>query len=152
MLLHYGTWQNGETRKSHFHSNAVVVHCLNSTSCLISLVFLTHNPHSHALYDSLNLVINAFSSGLLEGMVQEKRSWQCYRSWTVSYTQCSSVPSSGFPISQGNAEALDRWGGKTKHRLISYFLRNAFAKNYRNRFVCVKIIASQRWDVYWDTV
>jgi len=29
-------WQNGETRKSHFHWNAVLVHCLNSTSCLIT--------------------------------------------------------------------------------------------------------------------
>ena len=29
------------------------------------------------LYDSLNHVINAFSSGLLGGMVQEKGSWEC---------------------------------------------------------------------------
>ena len=54
--------------------------------------------------------------------------------------------------SQGNAEALDRWGGKTKHRLISYFLSKTSAKNYRNRFVSVKIIASWRWDVFWYTV
>jgi len=57
-----------------------------------------------------------------------------------------------FPLSKGNAEALDRWGGKTKHHLISYFLSNTSAKNYRNRIVCVKIIASQRWDVFWDMV
>jgi len=31
--------------------------------------------------------------------------------------QCTSALFSGFPISQGNAEALDRWGGKTKHHL-----------------------------------
>jgi len=44
---------------------------------------------------------------------------------------------------------LDRWGKKTKHRLTSYFFTSA--KNYHNRIVCnvyVKIIASQRWDVF----
>jgi len=35
------------------------------------------------LYDSLNLVINAFSLGLLGGMVQEKGSRECCSSWTV---------------------------------------------------------------------
>jgi len=50
---------------------------------------------------------------------------------------------SGFPVSQGSAEPLDRWGGKTKHHLISYFLSNIFAKNYCNQIVYVKIIASQ---------
>ena len=64
------------------------------------------------------------------------------------HAQCTSALSSGFPISQGNAEALDRWGGKPKHHIILYFLSNISAKNYRNRIVCVKIIASQRWDVF----
>jgi len=34
------------------------------------------------------------------------------------------------------------------HRLISYFLSNTSAKNYRNRIVYVKTIASQGWDVF----
>jgi len=41
---------------------------------------------------------------------------------------------------------------KTKHRLISYFFSNTYAKNYRNRIAYVKIIASRRWDVFRDTV
>jgi len=49
---------------------------------------------------------------------------------------------SKFPVLQGSAEPLDRWGGKTKHRLISYFLSNTSAKDYRNRIVYVKTIAS----------
>jgi len=53
-----------------------------------------------------------------------------------------------FPISQGNAEALDRWGGKTKHHMILYFPGNISAKNYHNRIVYVKIIARRRWDVF----
>ena len=31
--------------------------------------------------------------------------------------------------------------------VISYFLSNTSSKNYRNRIMYVKIIASQRWDV-----
>jgi len=60
------------------------------------------------LYDSLKLVINVFSSGLLGCMVQDKRSRQRYRHWNVLYAQCTSELSSEFPLSQGNAEALDR--------------------------------------------
>jgi len=36
--------------------------------------------------------------------------------------------------------------------LIAYFLGNICAKNYHYRAMFVKIIASQRWDVFWDTV
>jgi len=35
-----------------------------------------------------------------------------------------------------------------KYILIAYFLRNICAKNCCNRTVYVKIIASQRWDVF----
>jgi len=84
-------------------------------------------------------------------MVQEKGSRERCSSWTACIKHLC-VLSSGFPLSQGNAEALDRWGGKTRHRLISYLLSNTSAKNYYNWIVCVKIIASQRWDVFWDTV
>jgi len=39
------SWQNGETHI--FHSNAVLVHCLNSTShCLIAAIFLTHKSYA----------------------------------------------------------------------------------------------------------
>jgi len=43
-----------------------------------------------------------------EGMIQEKGSRERCRSWTVLNAQCTSALSSGFPISQGNAEALER--------------------------------------------
>ena len=66
----------------------------------------------------------------------------------VACTKHHSALSSGFPLSQGNAEALDRRGGKAKHCLISYFMGNTCAKNYCNRTVYVKIIASQMWDVF----
>jgi len=55
------------------------------------------------LYDALNLVINAF-----RGVVQEKGSREHCSTWTVLYAQSTSARSSGFPLSQGNAEAPDR--------------------------------------------
>jgi len=50
----------------------------------------------------------------------------------------------------GNAEALDRWGGKTKRHPISYFLSKTSAKNFHSQIVYIKIrpIASQMWDVF----
>ena len=40
------------------------------------------------LYDSLNLVINEFCSGLPGGMVYEKGSGERCSSWTVLHAQC----------------------------------------------------------------
>jgi len=60
------------------------------------------------LFDSLNLVTNAFSLGLLWGMVLGKGSRERCSSWTVLRAQSTSAQSSGFPFLQGNGEALDR--------------------------------------------
>jgi len=80
------------------------------------------------LYDSPNLAVNVFSSGLL-GAWFRVNEVESAAEVGLLHTQCTSALSSGFLISQGNAEALDRSGGKTKHRhLISYFLSNIFAK------------------------
>jgi len=32
--------------------------------------------------------------------------------------------------------------------LIAYFIDNISAKKYQNPFTCIKVIASQRWDVF----
>jgi len=60
------------------------------------------------LYDSLNLVINAFSLGLLGGTELEKGNRQRCSSWTVLNAQSTSALSPRFPLLQGNAEAVDR--------------------------------------------
>jgi len=60
------------------------------------------------LYDSLNPLTNAFSLGFLWGVVQEKGSRERCSSWTVLHAQSTSALFSVFPLSQGNAEALDR--------------------------------------------
>jgi len=61
---------------------------------------------------------------------------------------------SGFPVSPGSTEALVRWGGKIKYTVCFGCLlsRQHVAKNCCNRTVYVKIIASQRCDVFSDTV
>jgi len=51
------TWWNGETRKLHFRSNAVLVHEFNQLLDFFNLFDSTHT----LLYDSLSLVISAFS-------------------------------------------------------------------------------------------
>jgi len=57
-----------------------------------------------------------------------------------------------FPVLPGSAEAQVIWGGIVKRLLIAYFIGNISAKKYQNPFMCVKGVASQRWDVFWDTV
>ena len=99
------------------------------------------------LYDSMNLIINVFSSELLD-----KRSRQRCRSWTVLHAQCTSALSSVFPMSQGNAEALHRWGGKTKHLLISYFPSNISAKNYVIGSCMSRLQQVKGGTIFWDTV
>jgi len=90
-----------------FHLNAVLLPELNQL--LLDFFNIFDSRLILTLpYDSLNLVINAFSSGLLGGMVQEKGSRQRCSSWTMLHAQCTSALSSGFPLSQGNAKALDR--------------------------------------------
>jgi len=59
---------------------------------------------------------------------------------------------SRFPVLPCSAEAQVTWGGIVKCLLIAYFIGNISAQKYQNLFMCVKVIASQRWDVFWDTV
>jgi len=127
----------GNTKISFCHSNAL----------LISSIFwlTTHTDAAVWLPESCNQCVQL---GAVGAMVQEKGSPECCSSWTVLHAQCTSALSSGFPDLQGSAETLDRWGWKTKRRIVSYFRSNTYAKNYRNRIVYVKIIASQRWDVF----
>jgi len=55
-----------------------------------------------------------------------------------------------FSVLPGNAEAQVISGGIVKRLLIAYFIRNISAKNYQNPFMFLKVIANQRWDVFWD--
>ena len=52
------------------------------------------------------------------------------------------------PVLPGSAEAQVIGGGIVKRLLIAYFIGNNCAKNFQNPFMCVKVIASRRWDVF----
>jgi len=72
VLLHYLA-KRGNMKIAFLHSNAVSVHCQNSTSR--SLIYLFDSRLIlKLLYDSLNLVINAFSSALLVHGLTERKS------------------------------------------------------------------------------
>jgi len=57
-----------------------------------------------------------------------------------------------FPLLPGSAEAQVTWGGIVKRLWIAYFIDNISAKKISKSIMCVKVTASQRWDVFWDTV
>ena len=57
-----------------------------------------------------------------------------------------------LPILTGSAEGQVILGGIAKRLLIAYIIGNISAKKYQNPFTCIRVIASQRWDVFWDTV
>ena len=87
---------------SIFHSNSVVAHQseLDLFNLFDSRLILT------LLYNkSCNQCVQL---GAVGGVVQENGSRERCSSWTVLHAQCISPLSSGFPLLQGNAEALDR--------------------------------------------
>jgi len=65
-LCFCATWQNGETQKSHF-SLKFCISALPKFNYLLLDFFSLFDLRLILLYDSLNLVINAFSSELLGG-------------------------------------------------------------------------------------
>ena len=101
------TWKNGK------HKNAFCTHCISALPEFNQLLLdffklFDSRLIFRLLYDSLNFVINAFSLVLLGGTVRGKGNRERCSSWTVLHAQSASALSSGFPLSQGNAEALDR--------------------------------------------
>ena len=54
-----------------------------------------------------------------------------------------------FPVLLGSAEAQVIWGGIVKHLLIAYFIGNISDKKYQNVFMYVKVVANQRWNVFF---
>jgi len=83
------------------------------------------------LYDSLNRVINAFSLGLLGGMVQEKRSQESRSSWTVLHTQCM------------RTNALSSW--KRKCHLWCVWYRLIFVEIVRYPINTIRWLSLQAW-------
>ena len=84
-------WQNGETRKSHFSLKCCISALPEFNYSVLDFVNLFDSRLKLTLlYDSLNLVTNAFISGLLGiwGMAQKKGSRKRHSSWIVFHAQC----------------------------------------------------------------
>jgi len=78
----------------------------------------------------------------------------CYTKKIVNMKQTSRIVCRFLDIA---ADSNCIWHKKVqvqtlKHLLIACFICNTSAKKYQNLFMCVKVIASHRWDVFWDTV
>ena len=54
-------------------------------------------------------------------------------------------------ISQGKVVALDRWGGKWNHHLMTHRLATNYAKNYCNRTLTVKVIVENVVTCFFGT-
>ena len=54
-------------------------------------------------------------------------------------------------ISQGKVVALDRWGGKWNHFLMTHRLTTDYAKNYCNRTLTVKVIVENVVTCFFGT-
>jgi len=78
---------------------------------------------------------------------QEATSWILAMHWYSIWLK--NMRFSCFPVLPGSAEAQVIWGGRVKHLLIAYFIGNIFAE--KNVFTYVKVIANQRWDVFFET-
>jgi len=85
-----------------------------------------------------------------------QKDWRNQAATAADILQCTNTPSENaifvYSVLPGSAEAQVIWGGIVKRILTAYFIRSISAKKYQKSFTCVKVIASQRWDVFWDTV
>ena len=91
------------------------------------------------LYDSLNLAINEFISGVLGAWfrINEIESAAevglcCTHNALVQHMS-RKMQFTCFPVLPGSAEAQVIWGGIVKRRLIAYFIGNISAKNIKIR-------------------
>jgi len=131
-----------ETRKSRFHSNAVSVLCLNSTSCLISSIFLTQDSYSQC-----NQCVQP--AGLLGAWFWKKAVESA--AW-VGLCCMHSAPVRcllGF-LFRKVMQKHYRGEVEKQCRLISYFRSNTYSKSYHNRIVSHDY--NQRGDIFWDMV
>ena len=132
----------GKHENCILHSNAVLVHCQNSLLDYFSLFdswLILKLP-----YESLNFVINAFSSGLFRGMVQDKGSRGRCSSWTVLYAQC--MCTNALSLWKKKVTCLIAsnicWDSKISHWYCSLTFSPGLSKNNSHFYSAPQCIAS----------
>jgi len=154
-VIRHITDDNFSSRKAtHWYTFNSAQH--SPTAAALSTFFLmNHTPNS----PELNALITRFrKSYCSESMSCESKRLKKSRSdWLNSGNALiqhlsEKMRFSCFPVFLGTAEVHTIWGGTIKRHLIPYFIHKISAKKYQNVFTCVKVIANQRWYVFWDTV
>ena len=138
--------KTGKHKNCIFHSNARIQPV---ATWFLQSFWLT--THTHAAVWLPKLCKQCIQLGAVGARFRRKEVKSAHAAGLL-HAQCAVFWVLSLATWQGNAEALDMWGGKnTKHRLISYCLSNTSAKNYGNRIVYVKIIASQKVARFFET-
>jgi len=149
VLQHY--FAKEETQKTAYWC---FVHATQS-NCCSALGFLSPVPCPQS--PKLNALITRFR----ESYSSTSESWvkkiEEIKQRLVEFGHCTNNTASEnaifvFPVLPGSAETKVIWGSVVKRLLIAYFIGSISAKKYQHLFTFVKVIASQRWDVFWDTV
>jgi len=129
--------------------DSALVHCACNTVQLLKRSRLpfywtmpTNGPELNALttrfWESYSSVSMSHESKRLK---KSSSDWLNYCIWVKMHFLC-------FPLLPDSADVQVIWGGTVKCLLIAYFISNISAKKYQNLFTYVKVIASQRWDVF----
>jgi len=149
-----------------FHEDSALAHwctCFvraTQSKCCGTLDFLSSEPcepNDPELYALITRFRELCSSVSRPVWVASQKDWRNQGStgWSLAmhwYSIWVKMRFSCFLVLPGSEQAHVIWGGTVKHLLIAYFVGNISAKKYQNVFTCVKVIANQMWDVFWDTV
>jgi len=123
------------------------------SNCCSALDFLS--PESSPSSSKLSALITRFreSYSSLNMSLESKRLKKSSRNWLHSGNALIQWVKNAifvFVVLPGSSQAQVIWDGIVKRLLIAYFIDSLlfFCQKYRNPFTCVKVIASQRCDVF----
>jgi len=133
--------------------------CATQSNCCSTLDFLPEPCPSRLNSPKLNALITRFMESYSSmSMSRQSKRWNKSTSDWLNSIECTNAAFDWkrsfrvFPFCQVCRSTII-WGGIVKRLLIAYFIASIiYAKKYQNPFTCVKVIASQRWDVFWNTV
>jgi len=138
------------------HWCTCIVHATQSNCCssvnFLSLKPCPQSPKLNALTTRFRESYSSMNMSRESKRLNKSRSDWLNSGNTLTHIWVKKMQFSCSPILPGSAEAHVIWGGIVKCFLIAYFMGNISDKQYQNRFTYVKVIAKQRWHVFWDTV
>ena len=152
VLQHYLAKEETQKKTAHW----CFVHVTQSNCCsVLDFLSLNHAPPKKS--PKLNALITSFreSYSSVSMSRESERLKKSSSDWLNSGNALIQRVKNAifvFPVLPGSAGAQVNWGGVVKCLLIAYFIDSISAKKYQNPFTYVRVIASQKWDVFWDTM